>query len=361
MAAVDIGDEVKARIAAKNPSVLDVCKTAWLIMALGFDTKAERICAVLKVAAASAALVANTAAQYAFPPLIGHVLEAATTQGDPDYIKSVAAALCWPLLLSIGMLLVEVSTSWWWFTYTIAMRRDIGLRLNEMLFRCDKGELSQRLDTPDQRIQSDTKDFLYFVFSNDGIVHGILTTTASMLAGLVISESLVGPGATAAVVGYAAAQTALEVWAAAPMQQNTQELTYATGHLRQALALVATGQTPPGEEKVTLEHLQHAQKALYTVNLRLIVIQFRMTWVTFLGSRFKEFVVVYVVALLPILIGAAPPPPIDKLVQTTITLNMLLNFLLSMSKVFQAYFHVAGLRNRVQDMYDALAGSQALW
>ena len=94
------------------------------------------------------------------------------------------------------------------------------------------------------------------------------------------------------------------------------------------------------------------------VNMRLIVIQFRMVWVNFLGSRFKDFVVVYVIALLPVLLGVAPVPTIDKLTQTTISLNMLLGFLLSVSKVLQAYFHVAGLRNRVQDMYDALIESQ---
>lgn len=357
--AADISAEMKAKIRARSASLFDVLQTTWALLSLGHATEHQRNAALCKLVAMSLALVAMTAAQYAFAPLVGTVLEAATTPGErEDYQRTVVGALLRPLALSCALLAVQLTVTWWWLAFTIAFRRDVGLRLNQLLDKADKEKLDQLVDTPGQRLQVDVHDFCHLIVSHQGLIHAAVQTTASLITGAAISIRLLGPGALACVILYAALQTGLEIYVVSPMQSNAQELSYAIGTLRQNLGHVAADSVTASGEKISLEEVQTSQHALYTVNVRLMVIQFRMLFVRYLGRHFKDYIVVYVIALLPVMIGLAEAPRTRDLTENTITLHFLLDFFLSLSELMKAWFRVAGLRTRVQDMYDALVASQ---
>ena len=115
---------------------------------------------------------------------------------------------------------------------------------------------------------------------------------------------------------------------------------------------------PDTGKQIVVDDLQAAQHGLFTVNVRYITTAFLLNLVKFIGGSFKDYVVVYVIALLPTLIGAAPAPSIATLTQTTISLGMLLNSLLGLAALAEGWFNIVGLRNRVVDLYDALVACQ---
>ena len=70
--------------------------------------------------------------------------------------------------------------TWRWYNFTATLRRDLGHKMHKLLYDCDMAKVKSMLDTPDERITVGLREFNSKVFSPDGLVHKILSTTTSM-------------------------------------------------------------------------------------------------------------------------------------------------------------------------------------
>jgi hypothetical protein len=202
---------------------------------------------------------------------------------------------------------------------------------------------------------SDTVGFLLGFFSDEGFLHSMLVVCTTIITGIYVSAYLLGTGTLLFVFAYCAGHISLEVYVVQPIQYITQELVFAKGEVRHLLAMMV--EDVPREdtgERVTLEEINGKQHVLYTVQKRFLWIMFWINVVGNLMQHFKDYVFVYFVALMPSLVGGEPPPTIEKLTQTTMSLAMMMGSLLGVTGMFEGWYGLRAERNRVADVLDAL-------
>ena len=175
-AAYDLTKDDMDKIHGANTSFLDVCKTIVMIFCLAYETRAERIKYAAFLSIMSLIFLITVAMDYLFPAMAGFVLQTATTRKDSfaEYKWAVVSALSQPA--SLGVFLVGVRLFVWytWFRWAMWCRMGLGLKFNALLESADRKKLREMLDTPDQRIMVDMKDFFFAVFDKTGIIHSTL-------------------------------------------------------------------------------------------------------------------------------------------------------------------------------------------
>ena len=199
----------------KDPTIREVFRTAWLFLKLSQDTACGFCCSVLQLIIMSISVICMTAAQYAFPMLMGEVMLVATSPQDDVslYAQAVKDALTRPLVLALILTFVMLVVQYNWFLWRFKTGRQIRARIYAMLVDCDKTRFELMIDTPSERLLPDLIVFLQ-TYASDGIIHKVLEIITQAAVGITIVGTLLGTRTTLFVVGYALFQTILEAWCA---------------------------------------------------------------------------------------------------------------------------------------------------
>lgn len=337
----------------KDPTVLEVFETGWLILIMSKDTPRSRACSAFTVGIMSLALIAASTAGYLFPAMIGNIMQVATTQNCDvsQYFKDVMHAIAIPLLFSLGLMLMNMLITYQWYYWKLNLRKDAGDKMHAMLFDCNQQVLVTLLDTPDQRITESLVGFIDSVFSQNGIIHSSANSVVYLVAGVVINGTLLGPSVTAVVILVSLMQLSLEYIYGKPMQYLGQELAFVKGIMRANLVKCVSGVSTG--EKVSLKTIDTNLTSIYQTLTKIVHAKIKLAFVG-LASGNLQAIFKYMVVLAPTLFFNQPAPSVASLTQRSMTVGMLLSSLLSMNGLFMGWFAVCGLRNRVQDLYDAM-------